>query len=523
MGRERDKKMQLESHQTLYLYPHGEDTQAAWFIIKELQRQNLFPICEIVFVDDKNPQTSLENLRSTIIANGVLWILHQDREMFRKLCANAADIPFIEGIENLKGVLHRAIEKLDKNEILQNHHNDATMLLNYASYFMLHFWISLNEDSLFVQIMKRLSEDISAYFAAQFCITNNTIAIASTHFSSGKHLGEIGKKLESMGQKVVYVVNDEQSLQKLPENAICCPLQLGYMGILLRVFRLYVTCQMPLTAPNWGQKVIYVSHAYIDPIAALAQRNRPLDDFWFSKKMGINGYRMVPSMSNYLIFKDKFAEHGYQNELVCAGYPSLDSYIAAYHHTANIGEGAGILIAINEHSNVRIIYDVLQELRKKYHQSIAITQKIIFRPHPSFHKTSLYNKIYHEFHVYDWFVYDTSARLSAETMHACGCLIGDFSSLVYTFPLCTLKPAILLISKESLQNTYNGVGFYNPILHFYATNVAECLQSIETIAQEDKQQRAQNIKEFREKEVFHLGDSSTFIAAFIAQKLQETL
>lgn len=181
------------------------------------------------------------------------------------------------------------------------------------------------------------------------------------------------------------------------------------------------------------------------------------------------------------------------------------------------------MIAINEYNSVHIVYDVLRELREKYnHHSTNSTQKIIFRPHPSFHKNPLYAQIYHKFHLYDWFVHDTSARLSAETMRSCCCLIGDSSSLVYTFPLCTLKPAIVLASRESLQNTYNGIGFYNPILHLCATNAAECLQSIEMVVQEDKQQRAQNIKEFRKKEVFHLGDSSTFIATFVVQKLRDT-
>lgn len=115
--------------------------------------------------------------------------------------------------------------------------------------------------------------------------------------------------------------------------------------------------------------------------------------------------------------------------------------------------------------------------------------------------------------------YDTSNRLSAEKMGECLCLIGDYSSLVYTFPLTTLKPAILIGSDN--QNTYKEISFYNPKLHFYARNVKECLESIEQIKNEDKAQRALRIKEYREKEVFNLGCSSAFIADFIAKKMKK--
>lgn len=336
-----------KKHKKIYLYPNAEDSQAAFYIIQELQNQNKISKQEIVFVDDKELQSSLEFLKQEIARSGELWIFHQEQKIYHKLCKNAACLPIISGIERLQKILCVTIEQIDQKEIEKNSMNDTFRLLNYASYFLLHFWISLDEQSAFVQTMKQLSQKINTYFVAHFNIEPHTIGIAYSHFSNGKHLGEIGEILKSMGQKINYVVNDKETLQNLPlhkqKDAICFPLQNSYMGVFFNLFRFYVTCQMPLTTPNWGQKLIYVSHAYIDPIAALIQRNRPLDDFWFSKKIGINGYRMLSSLSNYSIFKDKFEDLGYQDELVCAGYPSLDNYIAEYQPflaTASVGGGA---------------------------------------------------------------------------------------------------------------------------------------------------------------------------------------
>ncbi|WP_304400182.1 CDP-glycerol glycerophosphotransferase family protein, partial [Helicobacter rodentium] len=179
-----------------------------------------------------------------------------------------------------------------------------------------------------------------------------------------------------------------------------------------------------------------------------------------------------------------------------------------------------ILIAINENDNVQIIYEVLQKIQDKRLQSKS-DFKVIFRPHPSLVKSAMYEMIYREFCDKEWFIYDTSSRLSVEVMYSSLCLIGDYSSLVYTYSLCTLKPTILIAPKESLQNTYKGISFYNPILHICAQTAQDIYKALECINQENKQERAKRIKEYREKEVFNLGHSSEFIADFIENKLRE--
>ncbi|WP_300955893.1 CDP-glycerol glycerophosphotransferase family protein [Helicobacter rodentium] len=510
----------------LYLYPNGEDTHSAYVVIKELNKQGYLAFDDIMLVDDKDTKTSLVYLQEEIKYNGELWIFHQDIKLFHRLCQNAKHIPYYNGIQYLQKILYEIICKMSLIEIEKNERNNTFVLLNYSCYFLLHFWLTLDKNCAFVQSLKQMSRQISAFFLAHFNIKYNVIGITYSRFSSGKHLGKIGKILQERGYAVIYVV-DDKNLDNLPthiqHNAIYCPVQGSYIGVLLNMFQLYITHLEPHTTPNWGNKVVYVSHAYIDPIASLIQRRRPLDDFWFSKKMGINGYRIVTSLSNYKIFKDKFDEFGYQDELGCGGYPSLDSYIAEYEEISKEVEcwgGGNILIAINENDNVQIIYEVLQKIQDKRLQSKS-DFKVIFRPHPSLVKSAMYEMIYREFCDKEWFIYDTSSRLSVEVMYSSLCLIGDYSSLVYTYSLCTLKPTILIAPKESLQNTYKGISFYNPILHICAQTAQDIYKALECINQENKQERAKRIKEYREKEVFNLGHSSEFIADFIENKLRE--
>ena len=142
-----------------------------------------------------------------------------------------------------------------------------------------------------------------------------------------------------------------------------------------------------------------------------------------------------------------------------------------------------------------------------------------FRPYPGNILRKESDEIAKEYAKFPWFIYDTTSKLEAQIMRECCCVIGDYSSLVYTFPLTTLKPAILLCQDKSiLENNYLGIKFYNSILHKSAFSGKECLKKVQEILTEDREVRANQIREYREKEVFNLGNSSEFIANFVLEK-----
>ncbi|CAM2801341.1 CDP-glycerol glycerophosphotransferase family protein [Helicobacter burdigaliensis] len=172
-------------------------------------------------------------------------------------------------------------------------------------------------------------------------------------------------------------------------------------------------------------------------------------------------------------------------------------------------------MAINKIENLVIIERFLEEFKKKF----APKHKVYFRPYPGNIAKNESLKIVDNYKEQSWFIYDNSPKLSAEIMHKSCVLIGDHSSLVYTFPLTCLKPVILLFSnKEILKNEFVGVRFYNPILHKIATNAKECLEAFCEVLKEDNKKRQEEIKKYRVKEVFNLGNSSEFIAKFIIKK-----
>lgn len=514
----------LRKSKTIYLYPSGEDSQAAFIILEQIKK--FFAIKAIEFIDDGSHLTSLENCQNPIKKNGELWIIHQDKSVYDKLVLNAKnlDIEFFNGIQKCEELLFACFGKINKEESYKEK-GESFYLLNYMAYFILHFFISLRQDGVFLQEFFALVRKKEKSFKKQLKIKQDTIGIQRTSFGSNKHLGEIANKLEEKNIKIAYIYGEEDLYLKEREfykdKCIFFPLQSSYFGCFLNLFKFYVTCLMPHTTPEGGTKYIYVPHAFIDPIATLAQRKRPLDAFYFKRKMGINGYRIISSLSNFKIYKEGFKGSGYEEELVCGGYPSLDLNIKEYqdYGVNSSGGGGDILIAINKKENLAIIDSFLEGFQER----ISLKHKVYFRPYPGNIAKQENLKIIEKYQNQPWFIYDKTQKLSAEVMHRCCVLIGDHSSLVYTFALTCLKPVILLF-KEVLENEFAGVRFVNPLLHKMASNKEEMFQKLEEIFNEDLKQkkiRQEAIQKYREKEVFHLGKSSEFIANFIARKCEE--
>ncbi len=334
----------------IYLYPSGEDAQALCPILEEFR--DFFPFGALRLLDDSTEESSLFYNKDRILENGELWIVHQDENLMRSLMKNAEVLPkghVYNGIAKVQEILFEFLKTLRASEILASYalnQERRFRKIDYLAYFVLQFWISLQEDSPFVETLKTFTQELSAGFREFFVLPKHCVGVVVSSFSANAHLGKIGILLEQRGVQVVYCYGQEKAFKEKPPQsfgsraqAIFFPLHCSYLGTFLNVFEIFITTQMPLSAPQWGCKVVHIPHAYIDPIASLAQRKRPLDELWFRKKMGIGGFRVISSLSNYKIYEEQFSKHGFLNELVCGGYPSLDFGIAEYEKCATSAGG----------------------------------------------------------------------------------------------------------------------------------------------------------------------------------------
>ena len=91
------------------------------------------------------------------------------------------------------------------------------------------------------------------------------------------------------------------------------------------------------------------------------------------------------------------------------------------------------MIAINHQESILIIKEFLARCQI----NLKAKQKVYFRPYPGNILQEESEEIAKEYAKYSWFVYDTSKKLDVQIMQDSCCIIGDYFSLVYTFPLTT--------------------------------------------------------------------------------------
>ncbi len=507
-------------NKTIYLYPKCEDSDLCASMLYALSNRMNMDI-EYIFVDDGISGSSLHELKDNIAC---LWIVHQDEKLREKLYENACKLlpldMIFDGIKECEKILLPIVSVITAEHIDALSDDDCYILgmaSLFVSTFIYHDW---NSNNALQQKILKYAQEVSIYYESKYQLKKDSqVGIMISDFTDNKHLCRVIEKLQEQNIDIVFICFHEKFMRNDALSILLPPL--AYFLLFLDIFAFYVVLSFPIKTPPQSSKKVYVPHAYIEPIASLVMRKRPFDNLWFRKKIGIGGYRVITSYSNYKIFKDKFEELGASHELLCAGYPSLDFNIDEYEsfqkkliQEKKHIEAKDILIAINNLENFDIIIEFLEYMLPK-------EQKIYLRPYPIFREHESFLALKKHFCHYPHFIYDTTEKLSVEIMASSLCLIGDFSSLVYTFPLTTLKPAILLFSDKSvLHHTYADVCFYNPLLHKAASNAQEVVSLIEEI-KKDYKKKQNEIKNYRSKEVFNLGHSGEAIASFIAHALKK--
>ena len=129
-------------------------------------------------------------------------------------------------------------------------------------------------------------------------------------------------------------------------------------------------------------------------------------------------------------------------------------------------------------------------------------------------------KILDEFKEYSNFSFDLSENLSYELLME-SIVITDNSSVSYSTPFSVCKPVILyaLPKKEfDLRIENFGVSFANPKLHRVALDLEtfkKVALQLELDLKTKGKQILEELKQYQKEEVYHLGESSKWIASFL--------
>lgn len=145
--------------------------------------------------------------------------------------------------------------------------------------------------------------------------------------------------------------------------------------------------------------------------------------------------------------------------------------------------------------------------------------KIIFRPHPAWIDSECES---FKDQISQWqkegdFSVDKSRIYFREYFLSCVGILTDGSSMGSSFPLVSGKVAIrFLKSKQHIKHEIYGIKWVNPFYNIAVFSNDELLNALMFLNNKEVQNKfAQNIKNFRNEQIYNLGKSAEFIADFM--------
>ncbi|RUT50349.1 hypothetical protein [Campylobacter fetus] len=213
--------------------------------------------------------------------------------------------------------------------------------------------------------------------------------------------------------------------------------------------------------------------------------------------------------------KEIFGSEDMSHKLLKFGNPSLEQSISSYGDFKKTKKKV-VLLSFNiiTYENPNSIIKLIDALLQK-------DMEVYFRPHPVLKEHSISIYIKNKYKNDRNFIFDSTVKFSNELKSKVTTIISDVSSMAHTFPLTTLKPAIIYIDDES--NFYQNIDeiVRNPI-QIHAKNPSECIELINKIYNNQDMFKS-DISSFRSKNIYNDIDSQDSTSKKIANFIDEII
>lgn len=317
-------------------------------------------------------------------------------------------------------------------------------------------------------------------------------------FAQNKHLYKIPYLLENklINKNIVYIYPYKEKFEGR-NIEIAVPYRLfEFIDFLPNVLTLFAGIKA-----NKNSIYFCVEHIYAAPFVFGMYSDEAFYKKYY-KEQNLN-YIFSSCKKNFMVENALKADY----EVIQAGYPSLDKNLDEYSDNEILKEW--ILVAPR-------IDDFLTPARNDLISKLLdLGYKVIYRPHPNEEYDSLpkpNNKN---------FILDINENI-IKSFNISFTIITNHSSLAHTYPLTTLRKAILFMPEENFTKGINNKTFFDENLHLKATNFDEIILYLENMKNDKNYlQEKEKIKDYRQNEVYNLGNSSEFIAEFILNHSKE--
>lgn len=381
-------------------------------------------------------------------------------------------------------------------------------------------------DNLLHYGIKKFSDGIEKYASKLNMYFNGSkgIGIIRDDYKSQKHLGSIDKELIKMGYNVFYfiLVNSYE----FDTDTNCKEQYFRYSVNTLMItidFLPYIEfCFFMIgTARNFmfskGVKYMCLCSSYYIPnfhsYYHSEEHNARVLTMYETMSFG-GSYIICSNKRSYKAFVDFFDKYnGDKNRLLKLGYPSFDFEMQNIKLQKDICKDTVIIASV-------IISEMIkQKTRNLVEKLLCQGYRVLYKTHnghPEF--LSLEQEFCECWMENDNFVFYDDSNLTSQELKRSITLIEYRSSILYTYPLITGKPSIIMQPDSGDFNCNENVvdNFYEEKLQIKAFCVDEVLEIIKSLQDEYFcKKREKMIQDYRKNDAYCFGGASKEIASFI--------
>ncbi|HEG4796458.1 TPA: hypothetical protein SEA38_001706 [Campylobacter fetus] len=476
----------------IYIYPNNEDAFYAKYMLTELIDEYGLKAEFISILDDNIPGHEISKISPN--KNSFILISCFDKVLFKKLFDNAKGFKRYDFTTFISSFFNKI---LNLNELNDINYLLKSSVLRLALFFISFFKNRSNAYKMLNANLENLVSKLSSYYIKMLGEKPDVIYFLSS-FANSKHLGNIDKFMKQNGLKIAYFVDENDAsgggmFKNL--NPIIAPF---YYMLNTNICKIFISTHTVCMSLKSSHKKLIVPHAFIYPIASLAQRKRPLDEHFFNKLARNNNLIVCASTkSNYKILKTAF-----KNRCLKAGYPMFDLLPNLNSKTQDPKNK--ILLAIN---NTEFLYTFKVQVEKLLNKF-----QVILRPHPAQIFDKEFLNLKKELENHPNFFYDDNKNVVNPLTNSTFCCFSDTSSLSYTYAITFKNPVILCVQQTQ---KYEDISFFDKRLHILYNG--DMVKSARKAFEFDNSLVDKYIKD----EMYNYQNSSKFIAEFITRKIKE--
>lgn len=526
---ERYDKIELDLK--CYIYPKGGCAEVVANILKDI-----LPQLEIDYVDDSQPEISLEAQQDSIRTSGAYCLVCAGdvQNLLLEKCHSFKINNVIDGREFAAFHLGKKIEQ-EAQRILQGSKAYEFLEQGRVLHILPNRWIThyYYFYDLFVYYLSGNPLEYLRKKAIGYCQAIEK-ALAKSSFSLEVKKGicaSFNTRLPSilgslMGAiPILYLFGTFEWYQKNKnyiENQLAIIVQYPIMDFFAH-YSIFMNMGSSLPKLSDRQRItIGIGHSFSDAFTFCCKAHHPEYLYQYIRYyfLGMDFYVAIDKESEKC-YQSIIEKVGLKLKVLPLGSPSLDKR----------------MLNITQYKPPEQFYFLpracpLDIVAKAIDVLLQKGKKVTFRPHPAFENFARYanknksNSFFDRFIGHPLFSIDNAPSIPHELL-AKSIVVTDNSSVAYSAPLISLKPAILFcppMKSFDLRLQNFGKSFANPLLHRVALSVDEFLD----VALELEEELLSGggalfnvLHEWRAQNVFNLGHSKEAFAECLMKLLQE--